>query len=235
MILGSGLLARAFASFKDDERVLVFASGVSNSSSATEADYTRERNLLLEQQGTLSRLVYFSTCSLFDPTLENSGYIRHKIRMEGLIQSRFEDHIILRLPNLVGHTANPHTLCNHIRDHILSGRTISVHANACRYLMGADTISTVCTPLLTSGSLVGRTVNVCYDRPVHLPELVSAMELILHKKAVIKKIDSGSCYEVDNHEFKQHWLSEQQTPWPVDDEWIRMLARYYGEPDISAR
>ncbi len=235
MILGSGLLARAFASFEEDERVLVFASGVSNSSSATEADYARERDLLLEQQGTRSRLVYFGTCSLFDPTLQDSGYIRHKVRMEELIRSRFVDHIILRLPNVVGHTANPHTLCNHIRDHILSGRTIHVQVKACRYLIGADTISTVCTPLLTSGSLVGRTVNVCYDRPVHIPELVSAMERLLQKKAVIQEMDSGSCYEVDNREFKQHWLSEQQTPWPDADEWIRMLARYYGEPEASAR
>jgi nucleoside-diphosphate-sugar epimerase len=233
MIVGSGLLARAFDSFKDDDRVLVFASGVSNSSTATEADYAREGNLLLAQIGTQARLTYFSTCSLFDPELKDSGYIRHKRRMEELIRTQFKNHTILRLPNVVGHTPNPHTLCNYIRDRILAGETINVHVKACRYLMGVDRVSASCIPLLTDAFSRGKTLNVCYDQPVSVPDLVAVMEHILNKKAVIREVDSGSCYEVDNREFKQHWLVNRHTPWPGADEWPRMLAKYYGDPMVS--
>ncbi len=228
MILGSGLLAHAFDSFKNDDRVLVFASGVSNSSTATEADYKRERDLLLDQVGTPARLVYFSTCSLFDPALKDSGYIRHKVRMEELIRTRFENHTILRLPNVVGHTPNPHTLCNYIRDRILSGETINVQVKACRYLMGVDMISAVCTPLLNNDLFRGKTLNVGYDQPVPVTELVAAMEGLLNKKAVIREADSGSCYEVDNREFKHYWLSLQSMPWPGNNDWRLMLVTYYG-------
>lgn len=229
MILGSGLLARAFESLRGDDRVLVFASGVSNSSTATEADHARERNLLLQQVGTTARLVYFSTCSLFDPTLADSGYILHKLRMEELIRDRFKEHTILRLPNVVGHSTNPHTLCNHIRDSILSGRTINVQVSACRYLMGVDMVTAACTPLLLSERSRDRSINVCFDHPVPVPELVSAMERVLHKKAVIKEVDSGSCYEVDHVEFKRYWLAHLNLPWPASDHWRSMLLKYYGK------
>lgn len=228
MVLGSGLLARAFASFKDDERVLVFASGVSNSSSATDADYARERDLLLEHKGTRVRLVYFSTCSLFDPALRDSGYIRHKQRMEGLVREHFEDHLILRLPNVVGRTPNPHTLCNFLRDRILGGEPFNLQISACRYLIDVEEIRTACSPLMSDDRLRSSTINVCFDRPIPLPELVQAMERILGHKAMARPVVGGSCYAVDNLEFKQYWLSLQRIPWPDADHWIRMLDKYYG-------
>ncbi|MBP9080091.1 MAG: NAD(P)-dependent oxidoreductase [Flavobacteriales bacterium] len=229
MILGSGLLARAFEQLHEDGRVLVFASGVSNSSTAREADYDRERNLLLEQRGTKARLVYFSTCSLFDPLLGNAGYIRHKLRMEELIRQRFPDHLILRLPNVVGHTPNPHTLCNHIRNCILAGRTLAVQTKACRYIMGVDLVAEACTPLITAAKLCENTVNVCLDQPVPVPELVGAMEQLLQAKAKVQEVDSGSCYAVDNGPFKQSWRARAVRPWPTADYWRGMLASYYGD------
>lgn len=228
MVLGSGLIARAFEHFRDDARVLIFASGVSNSSTATEADYARERNLLLQQTGTTARLVYFSTCSLFDPALQKSGYIRHKLQMEELVRSRFPDHLILRLPNVVGHTPNPHTLTNHIRNCLLSGEPLTIQTKACRYLMGVDMAATACTPLILCPAPDERTVNVCMDKPVPVPDLVEAMEALLERKAKAQPVAKGSCYEVGNTLFKRHWLATMELPWPDDDHWRTMLATYYG-------
>ncbi len=228
MVLGSGLIARAFEHLRDDARVLIFASGVSNSSTAAEAEYARERNLLLQQTGTTARLVYFSTCSLFDPALGGSGYLRHKRAMEELVRNRFRDYLILRLPNVVGHTRNPHTLCNHIRNCLLSGEPLTVQTKACRYLMGADMAATACTPLIHSPAPEERTVNVCLDKPVRVSDLVEAMEALLKRKAKAQPVDKGSCYEVDNTLFKLHWLATMALPWPDDDHWRTMLATYYG-------
>lgn len=228
MLLGSGLIARAFEHFRDDPRVLIFASGVSNSTTATEAEYARERNLLLHQEGTSARLVYFSTCSLFDPALGGSGYIRHKLAMEELVRSRFPDHLILRLPNVVGHTHNPHTLTNHIRNCLLSGEPLTIQTKACRYLMGADMAAMACTPLILCPTLDERTVNVCLDKPVPVPDLVGAMEALVERRAKAQPVDKGSCYEVDNTLFKRHWLATMKLPWPDDDHWRTMLASNYG-------
>ncbi len=227
MVIGSGLLARAFASFKDDEKVLVFASGVSNSSTATEADYARERVLLLEQRGTHARLVYFSTCSLFDPALKDSEYIGHKRRMEDLVRKYFEDHLILRLPNVVGRTPNPHTLCNFFRDRILSGETFNVQTNACRYLIDVEEVRSAWSPILSDGSFRRSTINVCFDRPAPLPELVRVMEHLLGKMAKATPVDAGSCYEVNNSDFKRIWTSTGAS-WPDPGHWASTLAKYYG-------
>lgn len=229
MVLGSGLIARAFEHLRGDGRVLLFACGVSNSTTAVEADYARERDLLMAQERDTARLVYFSTCSLFDPLLGNAGYIRHKLRMEDLIRDRFPDHLILRLPNVVGHTPNPHTLCNHIRNCILAGHTLAVQTKACRYMMGADLVAEGCTPLITAAKLRENTVNVCLDQPVPVPELVGAMEQLLHAKAKVQEVDSGSCYAVDNGTFKQSWCARAARPWPTADYWQSMLASYYGD------
>lgn len=233
MILGSGLIARAFHSLRNDDRVILFASGISNSSTVSETSHGRERDLLLQQVGTAKRLVYFSTCSIFDPTLKGSGYIRHKLYMEELVKTRFKDHMILRLPNVVGPSANPHTLCNHLRDSIHSGRTIGLQVKACRYLIGVDMITAACSLLVTRKNFRAKTVNVCFDHPTPVPAVLMELEHLLCKKAVIDHLDAGSCYEVDNSVFKQHWLSHVDVPWPAPDHWRAILLKYYGEAGPS--
>lgn len=228
MVLGSGLIARAFNSFLHDDRVLVFASGVSNSSSATPADYAREKELLLAQEGISARLVYFSTCSLHDPTLHAAGYIRHKRLMEGLIREQFADHLIIRLPNVVGHTPNPYTLTNFLRDRIMAGEPFHVQAKACRYLMDVDTVALGCPPMMTRPEYRGTTIDACLDKPVPVPQLVKAMEQLLNRQAVTTEIEAGSCYHVDNTAFKQAWSAHAGLPWPGPDQWVDVLRKYYG-------
>ena len=47
MIIGNGLIASIFSDIDSDE-LLIFASGVSNSTCASDNEYLRERNLLIE-------------------------------------------------------------------------------------------------------------------------------------------------------------------------------------------
>jgi nucleoside-diphosphate-sugar epimerase len=230
MILGSGLLARAFSPLAEDGRFLVFASGVSNSTSSTPADQAREADLLAAQEGTDAQLVYFSTCSIHDPSLAGSAYVLHKQRMENMVCERFQRHLVLRLPNIVGHTPNPHTLCNHLRDHILGNHHVRIHQHACRYLMGVDQAAEACIPLLLSGLFPQATLNVCFDRPVHIPDLLHAMETLLGRQALVETVDTGSCYHVPNAEFKRFWQDNLQAPWPESGNWQEVLRKYYGIP-----
>ena len=228
MIIGSGLIASAFSSFAASDKSVVFASGVSNSSSPTEADFQREQRLLEAQRGTSGRLVYFSTCSLHDPTLHRSPYILHKLRMEERVRTIFPDHLILRLPNLLGRTPNPHTLCNHIRNSVLAGTTLHVHAHACRYLMDVDTMYAACQGLVPDPAMRAATVDVCFDRPVRVPDLVAAMEEVLGKRARMALEDRGACYHADNTVFKAHWPVAELGPWPAADPWQAVIRKYYG-------
>ncbi|MFN5841955.1 MAG: hypothetical protein ACK45G_01855, partial [Bacteroidota bacterium] len=68
MIVGSGLLANAFSSFRSVDDMVIFASGVSNSTSTDRNQYDREVELLRKYINRQAKLIYFSTVSVFDPS-----------------------------------------------------------------------------------------------------------------------------------------------------------------------
>src|SRR5690349_4800710 len=99
MIVGSGLMASAFAAAaRDKAGLIVYASGVSNSRCEDEREFDREKTLL-EQSIRTGRgarcFVYFSTCSVNDPESAQSPYVRHKVRMEQMV-SAHPNHLIVR-------------------------------------------------------------------------------------------------------------------------------------------
>lgn len=107
MIVGNGLLAAAFSDdFTERVDTVIFASGVSNSQECDSAAFIRER-VLLEKvlQKERKKVVYFSTCSLYDPELKNSPYVKHKREMEALVRQTSR-HTIFRLPQVVGKILN---------------------------------------------------------------------------------------------------------------------------------
>ena len=81
MVIGNGMIAKRFSSYGDDKDILVFASGVSNSSSTGDVEYTREEALLSKaiQDNPHKTILYFSTCSIYDPSLQESMYVKHKL------------------------------------------------------------------------------------------------------------------------------------------------------------
>ncbi|MEJ2498930.1 MAG: hypothetical protein P8Y46_06430 [Sulfurovaceae bacterium] len=46
MIIGNGMLAHEFSDYKDDNDIIIFASGVSNSGETRESEFEREKELL---------------------------------------------------------------------------------------------------------------------------------------------------------------------------------------------
>ena len=46
MVVGTGLLAKAFLEYENDDNIIVFASGVSNSKEISREEFDREKLLL---------------------------------------------------------------------------------------------------------------------------------------------------------------------------------------------
>ena len=130
MIVGSGLVARAFAQrYAKDDSTVIFASGVSNSNEKDPAAFAREHDML---GGYLAdgqrRLVYFGSCNVVNAK-EHSVYFQHKREMEALVIGSGRG-TVLRLPQVVGRTLNPNTLTNFLRDCILQERQLTLWAGA---------------------------------------------------------------------------------------------------------
>ena len=128
-IVGHGDIASVL---KPREGLLFFASGVSNSSEASESEYQRERDLLLKQDRE-PRLVYFGSLSIF---YTETRYSRHKREMEDLVRAEFPRYCIVRLGNIT-FGENPHTIVNFFRGRIRNNEPFEVR-DEYRYLIGKE-------------------------------------------------------------------------------------------------
>lgn len=232
MVLGTGLMASVFAAFSDDDHFRVIAAGVSNSGERSRSAFLREQNMIEAMDPEGGCVVYLSTCSIFDPTLERSAYVEHKRRMEDLVLSRFHDRIVLRLPNILGRSANPNTLLNYFRDRILARALLEVQMEACRYVMDRRDLSRAVPWLLAATELRGRAVNVCYDEPVPVPQLLKVLEMVLGMQGVTQPVRKGACYHIENLEFRA-LLSAYGVAQPNASDLEESIRDHYG-PEIPA-
>ncbi len=226
MVVGKGLLAKAFSHFQNDESVIVFASGVSNSNTLDPLHFEREINLLRQYLNQRACLIYFSTVSVFDTSLINSQYIIHKKKIEKLIQENCIDYFIFRLPILVGETTNTHTLTNHLVQQIKGKQLVTIFSNACRYLMDIDDVSKILGSIICNSTIHNRIWNCCFNNRIEVPELISIIEKILEMNCEKSIIEKGECYKVPNHEFL-NYLQEIKFQ---EDEFYneRILRKYYS-------
>jgi nucleoside-diphosphate-sugar epimerase len=199
MVIGQGLLAKAFSSYKDIEGVLIFASGVSNSKENDLTMFEREHTMLTSYANTDLKLIYFSTISVVDESLKDSLYVQHKISMEKYIVENFKNYIVFRLPNVIGHTANKHTFFNSIKESILTKQRVKVLSNATRYLIDVDDLAEYLPQLIEKENK--KVINVCFSNKTSVKELVSIIGTALQTTYIEEVVQGGSGYEIDNSTF----------------------------------
>jgi nucleoside-diphosphate-sugar epimerase len=197
MIIGNGLIARAFKSYFDnDSDFIVFASGVSNSSETSLNEFNRERSLLLNAIAENKFLLYFSTCSLYDGELKNSPYVQHKKEMEALVsESRL--FVIFRLPQLIGKTENQNTLTNYIFSHIVKGIKFCVWKKAQRNIIDIEDVANIVNYLIRHTNIHNSVINVACSFSISMPTLISIFEKVIGISAKYELIDSGVPYAID--------------------------------------
>lgn len=199
MIVGTGLLARAFARYAENDDVVIFASGVSNSLEVNPSAFARER-LLLDQAFTtnIRHLVYFGSCGVVSQDEEAlSPYMRHKKRMEEHVIGH-PGGMVLRLPQVVGKTGNPNTLTNFIRDRILADQAFTVWAKAERNLIDIDDIVAIGSTAIDHGLHLQSAINVAADSSTLVPKIVDIFEDVLQHEAHCIIEDKGDPLQIDS-------------------------------------
>ena len=196
MIVGKGLIASAFtrAGF-DSSHHIIFAAGVSNSSENHPDPYEREFSMIRSILDENTTFVYFSTTSIFDPTKTNTAYIHHKLKVEQYLVDHADSYLIVRLPIMIGPSPNPNTLVNFLLNALQKGIPVTLHQNACRYLLAIDDLFPLLSPYLET--LGGKQIiNIPGSPKTSLIELVQLMEDVLQTKGLYTWIDEGACYEI---------------------------------------
>nr|WP_315387650.1 NAD-dependent epimerase/dehydratase family protein [uncultured Stenotrophomonas sp.] len=204
----------------------MFASGVSNSQESDPVQFQREADMLAEAlQRCTGRFVYFSTCSVTDEDRATTPYAVHKRRMEALIQAR-GNHLILRLPQVVGNTDNPHTLVNHLVAHIRAAQPLSIWSHAVRCLIDVDHIAAITLRLLDNGLELDRTLDLAPPEAVTLQQLLVLVEETLGQRATYTLVDRGGGATPDPTTFSNY---ASRVGIDISPGYTRrLLHKYYG-------
>ena len=184
MIVGGGLIAKAFSKkYENDDSVIIFASGVSNSEENNISNFTRERNLLSHFLCKYPNLkfIYFSTI-LID--YKHNPYYTHKKEMEDLIKGNSKNYLIVRVPQLIGVSGNNNNLINYLITNIKNGINIDVYGDVKRALLDVgDLVNFIgyCKDLSTCKS-----ISVGGVEPISVVDLSKKIGYILNVEPIIK-------------------------------------------------
>lgn len=225
MIIGNGLIANLFRGY-DREDVVFFASGVSNSLETNPSAFLREEQLVRktieEYSGKI--FIYFSTCSIYDSSKNDSQYVNHKLRMERWVEELCPRYLILRVSNVVGKGGNPNLLMNYLVNSVLQEKEITVHTLAKRNLIDAEDVKDITISLIDKGQY-NRIINLAYLENFSTVEILGVLEEYFDKKAKTQFIKSGQSYlisipEVEGYFTVNHLIDKKEYV-------LRMLKKYY--------
>lgn len=232
MVIGSGLIARAFLRGGANQLAdtCFYAAGVSNSGCCDEREFLRERSRLAAAMAACpasTRLVYFSTCSIGDCSLQDSEYVKHKRQMEKRVRER-ANHLILRLPQVAGATPNPHTLLNYLQARIARSERFQVWSGATRNIIDVEDIVRITLDLIVTEGANAETINIASPYSTRMSDIVHAMEHALDARAVFDIVDKGSRVQIDTGRIAA--ASRRCAPafsaGYLDD----VIGKYYGVP-----
>jgi nucleoside-diphosphate-sugar epimerase len=201
MVIGGGLIAKNMSSFVNNNDIVIFASGVSNSKETNKFEYQREIDLLTSFFGTKKKFIYFSTCSILYDCIEKTNYIDHKKNIENIISANFENYLIFRLPNVVGITKNLNTSFNYFKQKLISGGLINVERHATRYFIDIIDVVESISPIILDKKSNNKTINVCFNNKINILDFINTMSKYMNLEPKIILEDKGCSFDIDNKEF----------------------------------
>lgn len=188
MLVGNGLIASAFVDYKDNDDVIVIASGISNSKETDYKQYKREIDLIYSFIDTKSKIVYFSTTSVFDKSLD-TVYVNYKRYIEKLISTNFDNYLIFRLPIVIGESNNNNTFINNIKNKIIKNETIYINNMSSIYIIDIDDIKELLPNIIDNKN--NQIINVTFDNKEFVFDIIQKMGFLLDKKVNGKIINGG--------------------------------------------
>lgn len=199
MVIGNGMIAKEFGGYHANDEFIIFASGVSDSTHAPASAFQREKDLLAVtiQNNTANTLVYFSTCSIYDPSMQESSYIKHKLEMETLIKRNLPGYVIFRLSNPVGKTVNTKTIVNFLISNILAKHKFSLWKHASRNIMDMDDVYSICNDILQEKLFQNSIVNIANPRNYPVSFIVKTIEEHVGIQAEYTVTDKGDSPHID--------------------------------------
>jgi UDP-2-acetamido-2,6-beta-L-arabino-hexul-4-ose reductase len=186
-IVGNGFLAKKFKkynAFFKKKNYFIYLAGVSNSNEKKlnnlQKDFNRIKFFIKNIKN--SKIIYVSSCSIFDPNRRNSLYLKNKIKIEKLIKDKCDNFLIIRLPEIVGKSKNKNTLTNFFYSKIKTNGNFILYANAKRNLLDINDAIKLVLYFLQS-DIKEKFLNISNLKFTNSLEIIKTFERLLKKKA----------------------------------------------------
>jgi len=229
MIIGSGLLAHAFASyFGVSESTCVYAAGVSNSGCTDRREFQRERNRLttaVAEYRSADLFIYFGTCSANAPSTPATPYVAHKVKMEA-IAATHPSYLILRLPQVAGYTPNPHTLLNFLFNRISRSERFQVWARARRNIIDVEDAARIAAALAIGETVRRERIDIGNFSDQAVPDIVQVIANVVGKQPICDYLDRGDEHTVDTRRIRS---AVERLGVSFDGDYVeRVIRKYYS-------
>jgi len=198
MVVGNGLLAGLFKEYSDINDIIIFASGVSNSSEINEKEFQREKLLIHKYSSKYQKklFVYFSTCAFYDKYFSATLYLDHKESIEEFISKSFSNYIIFRVPQIIG-SFNKNQLLGYINHQIQHNKKFVLY-DIERNLIDLNYVFKVVNYVLKFNFSKNCIFNIAFPYNITVVEIVKIFEKIYGTNGIyeIKKMDGS--FNIDN-------------------------------------
>lgn len=195
MIIGNGLLASVFKEeYNLNYNVIIFASGVSNSSETDINNFNREEKLLANtiELNKNSCIVYFSSAISY--IKNKKAYLEHKQKMESIIKNSGINYLIIRLPQVIGNGGNKNNMINYFVNCIKNSTKFNVFKNTERSLIDVDDIKKI-VDFLIINNIKNETIIIEFIEIILVENLIKLIEFKLNKSGNYILVDSN----IDNN------------------------------------
>lgn len=187
MVVGNGSLASIFFNeFHNNDEVVIFASGVSDSTEDNEENFNREKKLLREtiENNGEKKIVYFS--SIFVGFKENKYYI-HKLSMENLISETCKNFLIIRLPQVLGEKGNQKNIVNFFTKSLIEGNQTIIFSDSWRAIIDVNDVFNISKELIFNCK--NKIIKFSNIEIVKVIELYKKISKIINRKENFELID----------------------------------------------
>lgn len=197
MIAGNGLIAKKFfKNFHEKEDIVIFASGVSDSTEKRNSEFLKEKNILNLYLNNYknAKFIYFSSIMTINDM--RSEYINHKKEIESIIQEKAKSYFIIRVPQIIGYGGNKKNIINDFKYKILNNKPLEIHKDTYRAIIDLDDLYDIVLQLINE--INNEIINISYIQKIYIHDLAKLMSEILNKEINLIVKEKGFSIETEN-------------------------------------
>ena len=208
-LIGNGFIAKNLKKIKNNFKnsYLLYCAGVSNSKCLNKKEYVKEVNKIKKVISKIKKntiFVYISTTSISDKNHFKDKYVLNKIKIENIIKNKINDYIIIRLPQIIGITKNPHVISNFLFTKIKREELFNAWVNSKRNLLDIDDVKKIIEKILKKKFKKSYIVNIYNSKSTSVMTLINIFSKMLNTRAIYKEIKFHSKKKISRRIEKQN-------------------------------